>query len=389
MSERPRSIEIVGESLSAAMKADAPKRTKRRWPLGLAFAATSVVAVLLVLSLTARNGKDPFTVESAIAAVTQAAYEIPKEHPNEYLYMKSTETFVGENTALFHHKRFAWRVVSTRERQTWTRPGSESWLVTGTTHTDFATAEDRAERDSANALQQRFWRKSHSGRRAPNFLPSISNTDLRSTHSPMVCRVPANDSWFLGGREISDYFMARSEELPTTAREMYDFLDARIGTPPRGQSRAGMIWRDIDFATRTSAKTSKPEHRAALIGALALIPGVETFGETVDPAGREAIGFSRAARGRQTRIYFDRATGLTSFSDYRSVDGKPIRGGFTWRLDEFKYVSSPPNLKESDRSQSLQEFIYCPFLNGKRVDGINEKYRAPDASHIHEVWRKR
>ncbi|MBI2691069.1 MAG: hypothetical protein HYX29_03890 [Solirubrobacterales bacterium] len=41
-----------------------------------------------------------------------------------------------------------------------------------------------------------------------------------------------------------------------------------------------------------------PERRAAFVGALALVPGVQTLGRTTDPNGNDTIGFVRQAGGR-------------------------------------------------------------------------------------------
>ncbi len=361
--ERPHSIDQIGGELRAAMASAAPPRRSRRRRLGLMVAAAGAAAAcaLAAMALSSENKEKPFTVESAIAAISQAAFDMPREHPDEYLYISSTENFVGGRSVLVKKQR-KWKILVTAQRESWVRPKRTAWTRTQISDFGYPTARDRMSAEAARRDVERDWKERNHGEAVPDRMLDFMAESAPAT--PIVCRVGADYAWLIGDRKISELFGSRNGNVPTDPSEMYAFLKRRVRNNALAVKKDTLIWMMIDSASRLSAGSMTPEQRSALIGTLALIPGTETYGETTDPSGRAAIGFSRTSGGKRYRLYFDRETGLTSFSDVTTTDGKPIAGISTWRLDRFQYVKQPPPLAPT-KPETVNALLVCPY-NGPK-----------------------
>lgn len=365
--ERPRSIDAIGESLGTAMREDAPVRMRRRKRRLILVASTSLVVVAFSAALSIERGRsDPFTVDQAIAAVTQAAFEMPREHPDDYLHLKSRDTNVVHGGTRIRNHKFDWVARSSVEREDWLRPGHISWRRVRVAKTVPVSRKDRAiEAASQRELAREYRRmKRRHSKRIMDF-KSFSYGPFGGSASgePIVCRFKSESPQAYGEYRGSDYWklLTGNERLPETSEELYALLNSRAAADPsHHKTRADEVWETIDFTTRVVAGASTAQGRSLFIGALALVPGVETYGETKDPTGRETIGFSRTSHGWRSRIYFDRATGLNAFSDRQPISGKPLPGSTLWRLESFDYVATPPKLKETPSDGQLLALALCP-----------------------------
>ncbi len=363
--ERPHSIDQIGGELRAAMaNGETAQPGRRRRAFTIAAAAAVAACALAAIALISGGDDKPFTVESAVAAVTRAAFDTPREHPDEYLYTTSTETFIG-GRSVQTNKRRSWQIRVTAQRETWIRPQRTAWTRTQFTEHAYPTERDRRSAEAARRDVERDWKRRNHGKAVP---PGMTDFMAESTPaSPIVCRVSADYAWLVGDRKLSELLGSRSGAVPSDPRKLYAFLERRLQNNALAIRKDTLIWMMIDSASRLSTGSITPKQRSALIGTLALIPGTETYGETTDPTGRAAIGFSRTSGGKRYRLYFDRETGLTSYSDVATTSGKPDAGVSTWRLDRFEYVKQPPPLTPS-KGKSLSFLLVCPY------DGPNGHY---------------
>lgn len=121
-----------------------------------------------------------------------------------------------------------------------------------------------------------------------------------------------------------------------------------------------------------AAPQLKPEQRAAVVGALAYVKGVETTGPTTDPLGNRAIGFTRRQGSARARVFFDAGTSLTTFEDLvRPTEQQRVTlpsGTTTWSraLLDYKSVDEYPPLNETPLKEAGKLAMICPEIRHQK-----------------------
>lgn len=301
---KPHSIDAIGAELRAlavnAQEASSPHGSRRRRHTALAVAFLAfAVGVGLLTTLTNQSGRT-LGVSDAVAAVTAATLDLPGEHPGEYLYMKSSETWSGKKPL---------RQIG---RESWTR------------------------------------------------VDDVAFTRTSDEDGTAVCRIEPGLAWIAGGAYDARLLGAEGDDLPDSPESWYEMLAAQTGNVAGTAARDDAIWNIVDGTLRQANPSLTPQQRSAMIGALGHVSGVTVSTETVDPEGRPVIGLVRRRADIVQRIFFDRETGMTSFSEFgrRQADGSWKR--FTWRLMRFEYVTAPPGLVPSDPTSKLAR-MNCPY----------------------------
>jgi hypothetical protein len=129
----------------------------------------------------------------------------------------------------------------------------------------------------------------------------------------------------IGNRTFTHAELAAYEPTPRSLlRELIE------GRPPgQGDGGASYPFRQITDALSESAMPLRV--RRALVGALALVPGVTERGPATDDAGRDGIAFSREVEGQREEIIVDpetltmleQRTVVVDPSTIRGLDAKP------------------------------------------------------------------
>lgn len=327
--EKNGSIEKQGRRLSAAFaSAEASEQTSRRpsrMKLSLAVGGATVAVALVAVAVFGGVRSDgAFTLEDAVAAVTQAAFDMPREEPDKFLYMKYSDlqTGVPENASA-EYEPF---VV-----ESWTREGDPTYW-------------SRVTVESAD--------------RTKKFAATCENKVIK-THTP-------SDSASLLG-------LPKGESFPSNADELYRKLLGDQDDDPDGLYNAeDKVWDEIGMAMQGGAKMFSAEQRAVLMGTLAKVPGATTLGRIKDPNGNETIAFERINRGARQRIYFDAHTSLTTYMSKTVITPNEkwfpgMKAGdrvFGYALLDFRYIDALPGLKAAspgkvDMGDHIFDFGKC------------------------------
>lgn len=360
--ERPHSIGVIGAELRAAMASDGSRRPNRRrayFRIGLALSATAAACALVLTSVLGGRGGDPFTVESAVAKLAQTAFDQPRLHPNEYLYTRSEQSNVNLHSYLGRKKgqTIKWVTIESQVRENWARDGHTSWGRVMMNRGRYASDADRARAKSFEAAERAAWHRRNPHAPYPDFLSEAAT-------GPIVCKTDADQIAVVARMNSTTIAGGSAADLPDDAAALYAYLLTKTRHFKVRIDRSGWVWDTVVATMQSGALNLKPGQRRAMIGALAEIPNVQTFGSVQDPGGREAIGFSLKSSGQTRRVYFDPATSLVTYSDTVGdapvVKGSPVKDFTWWKLTDFKYVARPPKLKPT-RERSFRVFLACPM----------------------------
>jgi hypothetical protein len=331
----------VGENLAAAIRvADARSRRRRLRP---AFAAgVAAIGVATVLALVGGSGDSQvFTVQEAVAAVVKTAFDQPAVKPDSVLYEKRITNFLGPGF-LQHSRDYSARSAERTER--WYRAGDKKgWMRISFSPPQFITAADKK-------AFLKIHRAVPTGDRV-----LVCHTVLavnRGASSPSVAlhlRAPV--------------------EIPTDPKAAYRLFKRSV---PHGYIGPGgddeVVWQSIAYAMNGGAPSLSTAQRAAVIGALAEIPGVATTGPTRDPLGNNAIGFTRTVDGIRTSLYFDSETSLVTYFGSVLAKSKVVArhlrpaGTEIWSqaLIDYRYVHAYPGLRQTSRRRARALAALCP-----------------------------
>lgn len=342
-----------------ALAPPTPARNSRRWLIVPALAAVTVI--VLALALVPGRERSPLTVEQAVASVVEASFDAPVEGADQYLYVRSSsDLLTGRSIPV--RRKYDWLERTRSTRETWSKPGEVAWIRIFNRPSEFVRERDRETAADAERAVRRDWRKRNGAKAPPRDVMSLGA--LPDAAETIVCKVAPKDSWLVRDPERFAIVGVKLGTLPTTPRAVYRLLLSKTARSIGLARRQDLVWQMIAGAMSEGSAALSPEQRAAVIGALAEIPNVKTFGEVDDPSGRPAVGFSHSSSGKTRRIYFDRATGLTSYTDTVATDGQPVAGAGTWRLESFEYVERPPVLKKT-RQRTLSQLVACPYSGSK------------------------
>jgi hypothetical protein len=325
-------LDRVGENLRAAIAAKEARRPHRR-RLMLASVATGLAVALLATSMIVERvgGHDGLSVDEAVAAVARAAFDQPRVNPPGVLYTKVRMTNIS---GVDSHGRFQFNRPRTELRETWTRRGEKKgWLR-------FTDAD-----------------------------PSLPLKPRQHVHT-LTCRSVLAPMFAAMGSDFA--LVPNIKKVPTTPAKAYEFLRRHI---PGGYIGAGgndtVVWMSVSAVMGGGAPQLSPAQRAAVVGALAKIPGVTTMGETTDPLGNPAIGFSRTVTDTRFRLFFERRTALTSYQDIAASKTIDLHGGQSYPKGavlssvgvlDYRYLSAYPQLTTDARHATKAQKGFCPEI---------------------------
>lgn len=380
-------MDLLGARLDAAFtrsdaEASAHRRRWRRPTLALALAA--LIAVLAWIGSGRLGDNEVFTVDEAVAEVASKNFDRPAVQPSKYRYENSTMEWIFSYGHMHKNKSSETRVVSKLQMERWSRAGRGGWIRTTEFPGTFLTARDRETAIAIVAQQKRTAQKIQRERRArgdrrpvPRDLWSglypIDSALAAPPPSPRTttCRMPA---WYLYLLDSSNPngSLPDPAEIPDSAKDVLKLLQQETRGFSRSISRTGWLWATIDSYLGGDGEQLTAKQRAALVGAIGLLPGVTTSGPGPDPDGRESIGFFRTERGTKYSIYFDTETGLPIHTSGIVVEPSHSRtpdvpeGTVVQRtvLHDFKYVDTPPALKQSKRREATADFNVCQMFRG-------------------------
>jgi hypothetical protein len=366
VSDRIDGVDQLGSKLSNAYSqaeqaaAGGARRSRTRRIAGgaLALAATLFVVAAIVNRGPARGPERLLTVEQAVAAVASAAFDRPQAHSNESLYVSSRIVSAGGGRT---RGVGAYTSLGSIKNERWYREGDKKgWIRTTVEPIKFASARDEAEYDKLNA---RVPKKNRT---------SIDPATWNAQSHEVVCR-SALAGRGLGAQDAVAVLHVRDEAaIPTDPDKALELLLKSSGAGYVGAGgKYAAAWSSIGWAMEGGAPRLNPEQRAAVVGALAKIPGVTSLGRTTDPNGKEAIGFARNEGNTRQRLYFDAKTSLTTYSD--SSVRKRMRVGFTkppvgttiwsYSLLDYRYLTALPALKASDpKKLDPMSAMMCPKI---------------------------
>ncbi|MBJ7354712.1 MAG: hypothetical protein JHC98_07795 [Thermoleophilaceae bacterium] len=299
---------------------------------------------MVILSLTGGSGEGKlFTVQDAVAAVVKTAYDQPATHANSVLYEKRVVTILGKS---FLQRSNDYSASWSEQTEIWHRAGDKKgWMRIAFAPPKFTSAADRKA-----------------------YLRLHGSEPARSRE--IACRsVLANSG---GSRSpASALNLPPNTEIPTDPKQAYRLFKRSV---PHGYVGPGgdneVVWQSIAYAMYGGAPSLKPAQRAAVIGALAEIPGVSTSGRTSDPLGNSAIGFAHTVGGIRTSLYFDAKTSLVTYfgsvlTTPRKITGHIRPAGTTiWSqaLVDYRYVDDYPRLSQTTLKQAGILAGLCPEI---------------------------
>jgi len=153
--------------------------------------------------------------------------------------------------------------------------------------------------------------------------------------------------------ERPEYHLA---DLPTDPEKLAAWLEGAINDPESEDNGSGPTVRTMTLVTDLLVEPSaSPELRSALYQALGTIPGIESFGEVTDAAGRSgvAVGIDSAYSGAPTRymVIFDPETSqVLSIEEIELERPSGLRGK---AAEEAPVMSSAELFLESRGADSL------------------------------------
>lgn len=344
MSDRIDGVDALGEKLNAAFteieRGEAvKKRRSRAWRIsgGAVALATSL---LLAVALVGRGGggggpEQILTVQQAVAAVAKAAFDQPALPENNYLHMLTrTQNLAGGRgrTDGGKGKQLTVHTIQTFDQETWTRLGKPEIRRYTSLPAQFVTPRDRANELALNALPYK----------------NVTRSCVSQAHDPAT----ASDSALASD---GDPAALGASEVPTNARAAYRAMLKKA----RAQSGPGVdvyerVWSEVQQGMMAGASPLTAEQRAALVGALAYVPGVKVLPARTDPNGNTAVGFQRISRGQRDVVFFDTRTSLTTY--VRGTLVKPVEsmgstlpaGSLIWgyELKKYEFVDAPPKFSK-------------------------------------------
>lgn len=326
------SMEEQGRRLSGAFaEAESSKRKNRRFRIAAVATAGIAALAIAIFGFAGHEGAGgAFTVDEAVAAVAQAAYDQPTIKSGSVIYSKTRTTNVWSG---INHPQLNYKVPAVDTTERWYRDGDKKGWIRWT-----------------------FERG-----------PSVKSRSL-TCHTVIAGMgrptEPANA-----------LHLPRKTEIPTDPKAVYKLIRAHV---PAGymfeNADDEVVWQSITYLMNSGAPQLTPQQRAAVIGALAYVDGVETTGLTTDPVGNRAIGFSRQMGSVRARVFFDAETSLTSYED--SVLTRPTKqqhvtvpAGTTMAsraLLDYKAVDGYPPLTMTPRKQAGKLEMLCPEMRHQK-----------------------
>ncbi|MGK2877414.1 MAG: hypothetical protein ACSLFF_02370 [Solirubrobacterales bacterium] len=136
--------------------------------------------------------------------------------------------------------------------------------------------------------------------------------------TPVATKYPAGLKYRIGQRR---YTRAQLDHFAENPQPLFAEIDRESNAVLRDDP-ALTKWQILNEALRAMAPPLPPQLRAAMIRELATVPGATVIDADSDPAGRSAVGLQLTAQGVRDRVYFDRASSVTTFSSLTAiVDG--------------------------------------------------------------------
>lgn len=388
MSDRKNDpMDLLGSRLDAAFaRSDAAASSRRRrWRRpAVALAAAALIAALAWIGSERLGENEVFTVDEAVAEVASKNFDRPAVQPSRYRYENSTSEWIFGYGTVFKTKSLSTRVLSKLQSERWSKPNKGGWIRTTDFPGKFLTERDREIaielRDQQQRMAQKMLRERRArGDRRPvprDFLFGLYPIDaaLRTPPPPprtTICRFPA---WYqyLSDTSNPSGSLPDPADIPDSAKAVLKLLQRETRSFSSSISRTGWLWTTIDSYLGGDGEQLTAKQRAALVGAIGLLPGVTTNGPGPDPDGRDSIGFFRTERGVKYSIYFDTETGLPIHTSgvvvapSRSRFPEVPKGTVVQRtvLHDFKYVDAPPTLEESKPPPSPADFSVCQMFRG-------------------------
>lgn len=334
------------------------KRRRRPLAFAVAGAATALLIATAVISEGDHVSITPLTVKEALAEVAEASLDNPQPKPDQFLYRRATNSYTSGGGGSFNRSG-----KPVYEYSSLVEAKSESW--TSAVHCGlsrqtyvgrkFPTERDRRIAERFDKYSRRQIAELNRKRRARGQEPLHSN--LASIGVPgeavVMSLPPQDDSKVRLGREKLTSGELRS--FPTEPAAIYRRV-RRAARSFAGSAALGQ-WQAIDEALLNPNFPNSPRLRAGLINALAYVPGVESIGREIDPAGRQGVGFALESDGMRRHVIFDPDSGMQIHTELSVVSRSQLRHFGSWPVGtvvfsvtthENRIVERPPAGLKSD-----------------------------------------
>lgn len=352
----------------------------RRWPV-LAATATCAVAVIVAAALVAGIGSrgDSIGVQEALAGVAQRIELAPQPRPEQFVYTKSrtlSTSVTEEGLDLLARPNDEFVSSHYIHSVSWisiTRTGRMLWRSDPPTYPTTADAKTGRRYWAAFQRFEQLTRRKHGRGELREIMRKLTAHNRESGHVGLSMPEDSGvqrgifkptGSVYLGGEMVS------AKELKTYPRDpklLYDRMRADAE-----KTHAGMVaWQrkhptalavpDVDSnvwqsLTNPNGVQDQPvpaDIRAAMVRALALLPGVTAIGDRTDALGRSGPAFTLDHSGLHEQVIFDRDTSAllsatTTITDPATVPTHAFRhlpAGtviYDYRLIEKKTVDRLP-----------------------------------------------
>lgn len=336
--ERVPSIDEQGRRLAVAFDAAEKGARSRRRALRVAVPVLAVAGVAVaVLVGVGRSDSSPLSLDDAVAAVAKAVFDRPALPTDRYLHIETLTTSSGGAGA--HDakgKRVRIHTNNTFSQESWTKIG-EPVLRRFVSYPGRPAGPEDAEKIK---------------RLGYNIFPPGNRVCVSQSARPADAEAaePMNSAVGLPLDEIP-------EDAAAAYRALLD--DAKKTKSAYGPE--SVVWTTLANGMMFAGSRLTDRQRAALVGAIAYVPGVRVLAKQTDPNGRPAIGFERTGNGFHSVVYFDSDTSLTTYVKDTVVDPSKVNDGRTglpvgatfwaYELKHYEFVDAPPkfeNVKESD-----------------------------------------
>jgi hypothetical protein len=300
--EDPRSLAADSnpeELLTSILSASKPERREKRrggasrtstarWRRPAIIAAPAAAAALLALTVGIPGGGSGGETLSALTRVAKAAAAQPApDTDSPFQFVKTREIGISVTAAGGQ----AWGVLESSTSQRWIGKDGSGLVRRELDTPQWASPDDKKAWEASGRIP--FL--------AHGWKPYVEEHRYGLGHFGDTLYVTP---------ERPDYHLA---DLPTDPEKLAAWLEGAINDPESEDNGSGPTVRTMTLVTDLLAEPSaSPELRSALYQALGTIPGIESFGEVTDAAGRSgvAVGIDSAYSGAPTRymVIFDPET---------------------------------------------------------------------------------
>lgn len=282
-----QALDGLSEEAGARHDARGPAPRRKFSALGIAGFAVALAIGTVILFLTEST---ELNAGRALAAIAQAANEIPRPSPTDFTYTKaetsSVQGRVSDPGSAESSAPTSW--VTIHETR-------ESWLSVSRTGLVRTVAESVSAPGNHNA---------------PGRVTSVDRQPVNFSYPPFR-------KYQIGDRA---YSYVDLERLARTPEKLIAQMDADV-QKHNPSDRATAKWSALSQPLEATAPPLPPEIRAALIRSLGTVTGAETLGHVADPQDRVGDGFRLDAHGVRQLLIFDPRTSALIYSSSTVEDG--------------------------------------------------------------------